>query len=180
MIFEVGDKINIREKQGFGNSYDHTHYIWRIGTIIDINYPFLTVKYRKVYNKSDHSTDSGYEKTIDINDYSIKLISKNKKYINNNLQKKRENQKTALNNFKQWLLENKNMTHYEFIHSPKEYKKIIEREYNGEDISEDEYNDNIYGSDNFRKKRKSKLKTKRKSVKKTTQKHVVLKKSRKK
>lgn len=178
-MFEVGDKINIRKKQENETGYDNTHYIWRIGTITDVDYPFLTVKYRKVYNKSCGITDDGYEKTFDIDDYNIELISKNKKYI----QKEKENQKVALSNFKQWLLDNKNMTHYEFIHSPKEYKKIIEKEYNGEYISENErnlYNDNIYDSDNFRKKRKSKLKTKRKSIKKTNQKRVVLKKSRKK
>jgi|WetSurMetagenome_2_1015567.scaffolds.fasta_scaffold88578_2 hypothetical protein len=177
-MFDIGDKVNIQKKLDLSDRYDHTHYSWRTGTIIDIDHPFLTVKYRKIYNSSDQSTDDGYEQTFDINDYHIKLISKNKKYIKNQAQKEKETQKIALSNFKQWLLENKNMTHNEFIHSQKEYKKNIEREYNGEYISEDEYNDNMYDSDNFRKKRTSKLKTKRKPIKKT--KRVVLKKSRKK
>lgn len=174
-MLEIGDKVNIQKKDEWMDTYDHTHYRWRTGTIIDIDYPFLTVKYKEVYNRSDHSKNYGYEKTFDINDYNIKLMSKNTKYR----KKEKENQKIALNNFKQWLLDNKNMTHYEFIHSPKEYKKIIEREYNGESISEDEYNDNTYDSDNFRKKRKIKLKVKRKPIKNKT-KRVVLKKSHKK
>lgn len=175
-MFEVGDKVKIQKKyeDSDGYGYDHTHYIWRIGTIIDIDYPFITVKYRKIYNSSDHSTDSGYEKTFDMDDYNIKLMSKNKKYIQNELQKEKE----ASNNFKQWLLKTKNMTHSKFFHLPKEYKKLIEREYNRENISEDDYD--MYDSDNFRKKVKNKSKTNRKPIKNTKQKRIVLKKTRKK